>query len=542
MSKALKSDTTTSNEPSSSANSSGSVSDFETAIAACGFGCFNICLLIVTMSPLISAIFSTSSLSFILPTAECDLQLSLMHKGVLNAMCFAGMIVSAIPWGYIADTMGRKMVLVYALLFDGIIVVCTGISQTVNQLLIFKFFDGFFVCGPFAVVMSYVSEFHGLQHRGRIMMGIGMIKAAATIILPIIACGILPNHFSIQLGSFIKLHTWHVFILITAIVPLLGGFLNSFFPESPKFLMSQGRNDEALECLRMIFAINHRRPKTEYPITNLLDEDPEKTELHTRRNSKEYKKTHKTMAHKRQQAKEQFFEGLRQLRPMCSSPYLKQSLQVYSMLFCILLGLNSIRLWLPQIFVTMVEFKEKNMASSSMCTVLQYNYNKTIILASGQQVVNCDLHINASSYSDNIVVAVISFFCFLLVTIVVNKLGNNNVLKIALCLAFLSGVTMYFSNSHLMTLILASAFVSSASVSATTVISVSVNLFPTNMRTMVIIMVMTFGRCGSLLGNILFPYFISMGCIPPFLLIGGVMTVSFVLSLFLPNTHKIALK
>lgn len=48
-------------------------------------------------------------------------------------------------------------------------------------------------------------------------------------------------------------------------------------------------------------------------------------------------------------------------------------------------------------------------------------------------------------------------------------------------------------------------------------------LFVLLYRTMVVILVMTFGRCGSLLGNLLFPYFISMGCVAPFLLIGGVI-------------------
>lgn len=54
-----------------------------------------------------------------------------------------GMIVSAIPWGFISDTKGRKPVLVCALLLDGLIVIATGISQTFEQLLVFKFFDGF---------------------------------------------------------------------------------------------------------------------------------------------------------------------------------------------------------------------------------------------------------------------------------------------------------------------------------------------------------------------------------------------------------------
>ena len=154
--------------------SGSSESDFETAIAACGFGCFNISLLTISMSELISTISSVSSISYILPTAECDLHLTLMQKGALNAMCFAGkivtvlesleslpvkylftywrlrciflflgMIVSAIPWGFIADTMGRKKILVYGLILDGIMLAMCGLSQNVTQLLIFKFLDGF---------------------------------------------------------------------------------------------------------------------------------------------------------------------------------------------------------------------------------------------------------------------------------------------------------------------------------------------------------------------------------------------------------------
>lgn len=49
------------------------------------------------------------------------------------------------------------------------------------------------------MAVSYVSEFHGLQHRARIMMGMGMIKSAATVLLPIIACLILPHNFSIEI-------------------------------------------------------------------------------------------------------------------------------------------------------------------------------------------------------------------------------------------------------------------------------------------------------------------------------------------------------
>lgn len=40
-----------------------------------------------------------------------------------------------------------------------------------------------------------------------------------------------------------------------------------FFPESPKFLMSQGRNDEALRVFQTIFQINTGRLRADYPVS-----------------------------------------------------------------------------------------------------------------------------------------------------------------------------------------------------------------------------------------------------------------------------------
>lgn len=52
------------------------------------------------------------------------------------------MIISAIPWGFVADTIGRREVMISGLLFDAIFVICCASSQNVQQLLTFKFFDG----------------------------------------------------------------------------------------------------------------------------------------------------------------------------------------------------------------------------------------------------------------------------------------------------------------------------------------------------------------------------------------------------------------
>lgn len=52
------------------------------------------------------------------------------------------------------------------------------------------------MCGPFAVLISYLSEFHGSNFRSRIMMIIGVMFSMAAIMLPVVALTILPNDWN----------------------------------------------------------------------------------------------------------------------------------------------------------------------------------------------------------------------------------------------------------------------------------------------------------------------------------------------------------
>lgn len=64
--------------------------DFETAIAATGFGKFNILLLLITIPSAWSMVLEVTSMSYVIPVAECDLNLKLEDKGILNAVTFMG--------------------------------------------------------------------------------------------------------------------------------------------------------------------------------------------------------------------------------------------------------------------------------------------------------------------------------------------------------------------------------------------------------------------------------------------------------------------
>lgn len=120
-----------------------SPADFETAIDTAGFGLFNVLLILVAIPAAMGTVYETSTMSYILPSAECDLQLSLLDKGVLNAITYAGMISSAIFWGYLADTKGRRKLLIFGFLADTVCVLGGALSQSVVQLMIFKYLGGF---------------------------------------------------------------------------------------------------------------------------------------------------------------------------------------------------------------------------------------------------------------------------------------------------------------------------------------------------------------------------------------------------------------
>lgn len=214
------------------------MADFEVAIAECGFGLFNVSILLCSMPCLTAMVCSAAAISYIMPTAECDLKLTLVDKGLMNAVTYAGkarcdrskqhysycrrclgMIISAVPWGFVADTMGRRLVLICGGWMDGFCVLFAAMSQNSRQLMVFKFFDGLLwvckqlasglslssspssICGPFAVVVSNLAEFHGMKHRHFVMLFVGLSISLGSVLLPVLAYFLLPVHIYFNVGK-----------------------------------------------------------------------------------------------------------------------------------------------------------------------------------------------------------------------------------------------------------------------------------------------------------------------------------------------------
>ncbi|KAM7361417.1 uncharacterized protein ACRADG_011793 [Cochliomyia hominivorax] len=518
--------------------------NFDKAIEAAGFGLFNLLLFIVALFAILANVFSTTTMAYILPIAECDLKLTLLNKGTLNSATYAGMIVSAIIWGYLADTEGRRKILIIGYIADAICVFCSSLSQNFTMLVLFKFCGGLIVNGPGAVLFTYLTELHGPKNRPRVLMVLGMVQSLGTLILPILAWLVLPRDWEYVFFESFNVHTWQIFLLICGLPSLISGLMLLMMPESPKFLMSHGRNADALKAFQLIYAFNTRKPKNTYPIHTLVEEvptkDPNANEVaftieNKDDNTKLPKKEKRTLL-------QSLKDGWQQMKPMFRKPLLCRSLHVYLMQFCILLSLNTIRLWLPQLFASIAEYETLHAAdnaSATLCTILEYSANKSATTVvnytadcSGTKNISVDMYLN------NIIVAVVGLVGYCFAGFIIKALGPKRMLAGGLFLSGALGVALYWSNSGLMTLIISAIFITVSSISTSSLLGLVVALFPTTLRSFIIAAAMMFGRLGALSGNMLFPVLVEIGCLPPFFMVGIVMILASALSCILPSEKK----
>lgn len=116
--------------------------DFEGAIERTEYGKFHYLLLAVCGFVSTSEEMDVVSMSFILPSAQCDLKLTTHTKGWLNSIIFIGMMAGAYIWGSVADALGRKKVLIVISFMNALCIVASSFSQNFELFMLFRFLNG----------------------------------------------------------------------------------------------------------------------------------------------------------------------------------------------------------------------------------------------------------------------------------------------------------------------------------------------------------------------------------------------------------------
>ncbi|XP_012227333.2 synaptic vesicle glycoprotein 2B-like [Linepithema humile] len=512
------------------------IADFEMAISAAGTGKFQYLLILAIIPASWASSIDTGNMSMILSSAECDLGLSLFNKGLLNAVIYVGMVLSGFIWGYLADVKGRKNVIFYGYMADGICNLLAGFSQNFETLVFFKFLSGFLVSGPHATLMAYCSEFYGAKGRTKIPLIVGFSVSVGCVVNAALAWMVVPQSwlFVFWDGAFVY-NSWRIFLSLCGVSTLLGIICLCFFPESPKFLMTQNRNEEALEVFKRIYSMNTGLPKDDYPIRALGDVNLNNTTT-TQSNSLESQKSTKSC----------FKNGIQQMKPLCSNPHLSRILLLVTIQFGGMLCLNTLRLWQPQLFATIHNFDhlDTNITNPTFCEILDIStsattmsdLNKTVAF---EEISSCEnIIVSDATYIDTVIVATTSSIFILSGSVFVNFLEHKYLSLISYGCALLCLISLIWSTNTLTTLVLTCLNLGLLCLTFNVVVGATVLLFPTSLRAMAVSMQMIVGRIGAMLGNLIFPILLAYGCVTPIINLACFTLLCILLTYFLPSTRK----
>lgn len=123
------------------------------------FGIYNYILIFVSGIVLIAVLVDTCGIAFVIPVSQCDFKMTSAEKGILGGISFFGVICSSHLWGYLADTKGRRSVIMPTLFVAFLFSCASSLVQNFYLFVVLRFLNGFFSSGSSATVNQYIRMF-----------------------------------------------------------------------------------------------------------------------------------------------------------------------------------------------------------------------------------------------------------------------------------------------------------------------------------------------------------------------------------------------
>lgn len=128
------------------------------------------------------------------------------------------------------------------------------------------------ISGSSATIYAYLGEFHNNAQRSRAIMGSALLFGISCLFLPLIAWFVINQDFQFYVPYIdLEYKPWRLFLVVCSVPGLLAALFLIFLPESPKFVLGQGRNFEAYEILRKMNRWNNGR-KNELELFEIYEE------------------------------------------------------------------------------------------------------------------------------------------------------------------------------------------------------------------------------------------------------------------------------
>jgi len=184
--------------------------------------------------------FDITIVGYALPKIRQEFSLTPTQVGLVGSSALAGMGVGSWCWGWIADKWGRRVVFASTVLMFSLFTGVAGLAGSLGFLVGARFLTGLGLGGMVPIDQALVTEYAPARIRGRVAamlplcwpMGYFTAAGMALLLVP-------------EFG-------WRWLFAIGVLPALLSFIIRRRVPESPRWLASQGRHEEARTSLAFV--------------------------------------------------------------------------------------------------------------------------------------------------------------------------------------------------------------------------------------------------------------------------------------------------
>jgi MFS family permease len=224
--------------------------DINEALEWIPIGRFQYRLLIMCGFAFMADALEVNLLTYLSVCASSEWNLSDQQQASIASVVFAGIIVGSLFWGFVADRYGRRttFILVSVIITSGGFL--TGAVPSYSWLIVLRSLVGFGIGGA-NVPFDLLAEFMPSKQRGHFLIYIEYFWTLGAAFVTGLA------------WLFLNKYGWRTLSILTAIPVAITSLLSIvFLPESPRWLLSMGKRDEAVKVIRKASLVNgHTLPE-----------------------------------------------------------------------------------------------------------------------------------------------------------------------------------------------------------------------------------------------------------------------------------------
>ncbi|KAL7031289.1 hypothetical protein ACKWTF_006954 [Chironomus riparius] len=445
---------------------------------------------------LMDVITETMGIGNLIPAAICDFHLNGATKGLLTSMVFFGIVFSSYIFGYLGDTKGRRYVIIWTLLFAKVFTFIAVFVQNVTIFMACRFITGIFLGGYSGVMWAYLGEFNTSKYRPAILSWVGVFIGVAYTGIPVIAHLLNGFEWRFALYSGYEFRPWRLGLIIYSIPGIIGGLLCIRLPESPKYLLSIRKNNEAYQAVEWIHKVNKGNKKhANFDIIAL------KTDEAGTGND---------------------FKGLKgivislidQTLPLIKPPYLFLFIACCALQFGTFFISAGLGLFLPDILNKLSKYRDETCDGGGecvyhVCDVAGFKFHQDKNITANNET--CNDSVDSSVYENMIILGSVYICMYVVIAAVMNRERRKYIIAFTFILSSTFGFILPFVYNQMFITISFILTIISAGMNITLINGAACDIFPTYLRSMAVSVSMLVGRFGStvssnILGNLLDEY------------------------------------